>query len=74
MAALLVLGLPACSSSSDKKDGAASSTTGTTPPSTAGAPKALVASLPEGCDGTAPAAGAVVAFVAGGRSWAVSPD
>ena len=30
--------------------------------------------LPEGCDGGAPAPGAVVAFVAGGRSWAVSPD
>jgi hypothetical protein len=73
-AALLVLGLPACSSSSDKKDGAASSTTSSATPSTAGGPKALVASLPEGCDATAPARDAVVAFVAGGRSWAVSPD
>jgi hypothetical protein len=73
VAALLVAGLPACSSSSDKKDGAAASTTSATP-STAGGPKALVASLPEGCDGTPPAAEAVVAFVAGGRSWAVSPD
>lgn len=33
-----------------------------------------MASLPEGCDGAAPATGAVVSFVAGGRSWAVSPD
>ena len=33
-----------------------------------------MSALPEGCDGAAPAAGAVVAFVAGGRSWAVSPD
>jgi hypothetical protein len=74
VAALLVVGLPACSSSSDKKDGAASSTTSSATPSTAGGPKALVAALPEGCDGAAPAAGAVVAFVAGGRSWAVSPD
>ena len=74
VAAVLAFALPACSSSSDKKDAASSSTTGTSTPSTAGAPKALVASLPEGCDGAAPAAGAVVAFVAGGRSWAVSPD
>jgi hypothetical protein len=74
VAALLLVGLPACSSSSDKKVAASSSTTASTPSSTAGAPKALVASLPEGCDGAAPAAGAVVAFVAGGRSWAVSPD
>jgi hypothetical protein len=73
-AALLTLGLPACSSSSDKKSAASSSTTGTSPPTTTGAPKALVALPTEGCDGAAPAAGAVVAFVAGGRSWAVSPD
>jgi hypothetical protein len=73
-ALLLTLGLPACSSSSDKNSSASSSTTGTSPPTTAGAPKALVALPPQGCDGVAPAAGAVVAFVAGGRSWAVSPD
>ena len=73
-AVLVAFGLPACSSESDEKGGAVSSTTGTNPPTTAGEPKALVASLPEGCDGTAPAASAVVAFVAGGRSWAVSPD
>ena len=73
-AVLVVFGLPACSSSSDTKDGAVSTTTVASPTTTAGAPKALVASLPEGCDGAAPAANAVVAFVAGGRSWAVSPD
>jgi len=74
VAALLVVALPACSSSSDKKAVGSSSTTISTPSSTAAGPRALVASLPEGCDGAAPAAGAVVAFVAGGRSWAVSPD
>ena len=73
MAALISLGLPACSSSSDK-DAASTTTTGTSPPTTAGAPRALVAALPEGCDAATPAPGAVVAFVAGGRSWAVSPD
>jgi len=75
VAVLLTLVLPACSSSSHRSGQRASSTTGaTSSPSTAGAPKALVAALPAGCDGAAPAAGAVVAFVAGGRSWAVSPD
>jgi hypothetical protein len=76
VAALLVFGLPACSSSSPSKsaDRAGPSTTGTAPPTTAAAAKALVAALPEGCDAAAPAAGAVVAFVAGGRAWAVSPD
>jgi len=71
---LLVLGLPSCSSS-DKKDGAGSPTTGQSATSTTSAAStALVAALPEGCDGVPPAAGAVVAFVAGGRSWAVAPD
>jgi hypothetical protein len=71
----LALALPGCSSSPHRSGQAASTTTGaTTSPSTAGAPKALVAALLDGCDGAAPAAGAVVAFVAGGRSWAVSPD
>ncbi|HEV3365196.1 MAG TPA: hypothetical protein VG795_13835 [Acidimicrobiia bacterium] len=74
VAALLALGLPACSSSSNKQDAASSSTSSTSPPSTAGAPTALVAALPEGCDAAAPAPSAVIAFVAGGRSWAVSPD
>jgi hypothetical protein len=76
VALLLGLVLPSCSSSSPNRSGqAASTTTGATPsPSTGGAPKALVAALPDGCDGAAPAAGAVVAFVAGGRSWTVSAD
>jgi hypothetical protein len=71
MMALLALGLPSCSSSSDKGDQTASSSTTA---STTGAPKAVITALPEGCDGGAPAAEAVVAFVSGGRSWAVSPD
>src|SRR5438552_934756 len=72
-AGLLALVLPGCSSG--HRSGGASSTTGSSPSSTtAAAAKALVAALPEGCDGGAPAPGAVVAFVAGGRSWAVSPD
>jgi hypothetical protein len=34
----------------------------------------MVAALPDGCTAKAPTPGAVVAFVAGGRGWAVAPD
>jgi hypothetical protein len=35
---------------------------------------ALVGALPDGCEDAVPAADASVAFVAGGRAWAVTPD
>src|SRR2546423_9884050 len=71
VAVLSAMVLPGCPSG-HRSGGAASTTAPGRAPATA--PKAMVTALPEGCDGEAPARGEVVAFVAGGRSWSVSPD
>jgi hypothetical protein len=68
-AAVAALTFPACSSSKPTPTPTGASTT-----TTGGRAAAMVAALPGGCPAGTPVPAAVVAFVAGGRSWAVSPD
>jgi hypothetical protein len=49
-------------------------TASTSPSPSVSALGALITSLPAGCDGAAPSAGATIAFVAEGRAWAVAPN
>ncbi|HZQ79132.1 MAG TPA: hypothetical protein VFE55_17485 [Acidimicrobiia bacterium] len=59
--------IASCSSSKPERPAAPTSSTG-------GRAAAVVAALPDGCPARTLVPGAVVAFVARGRSWAVSPD
>jgi hypothetical protein len=79
MGVLLALGFvaAACTGGPATKPSApsASSSIPSSPnPSGPAAGAALVSHLPKGCAGVRPRADATVAFVAGGRAWAVTPE